>query len=207
MIERYPGAFVHPSAVVEERVEIGAGTRVFVNVQIRMGAKIGRDCILGKDVFIDAGVAIGDRVKIQNGVSVYRGVTVEDEVFLGPHCVTTNDLDPASVTPDGRLKTEADWMLGETVFRTGARIGAGAIVVCASPRREIGRWALVAAGAVVTRDVRDFELVAGDPARPLRLVCPNGLDHAVELIADGTTGAGQPVCQACQKILYEVVRR
>jgi UDP-2-acetamido-3-amino-2,3-dideoxy-glucuronate N-acetyltransferase len=207
MTERHPGAFVHPSAVVEDGVEIGAGTRVFLNVQIRTGARIGRDCILGKDVFIDAGVRIGDRVKIQNGVSVYRGVTLEDEVFLGPHCVTTNDLDPASVTADGRLKTEADWTLGETVFRTGARVGAGAIVVCGDPRREIGRWALVAAGAVVTRDVADFELVAGNPARPLRLVCPNGLDHVVELIADGTTGVGRPVCQACHKILYEVVRR
>ncbi|MDE3113033.1 MAG: N-acetyltransferase [Chloroflexota bacterium] len=207
MSERFPGAFVHPSASVEDGVEIGAGSRVFINVQIRTGAKIGRDCILGKDVFVDAGVTIGDRVKIQNGVSVYRGVTLEDEVFLGPHCVTTNDLDPASVTPDGRLKTEADWRLGETVFRTGARIGAGAIVVCGDPRREIGRWALVAAGAVVARDVRDFELVAGNPARPLRYVCPSGLDHEVAMVANGTSGAARPVCRVCQKILYEVVRR
>lgn len=204
--QRYPGAAIHRSATIEDGVEIGAGTRIFINVQVRTGARIGRDCILGKDVFIDAGVTVGDRVKIQNGVSVYRGVTVEDEVFLGPRCVTTNDLDPASVTPDGRLKTEADWKLGETIFRTGARVGAGAIVVCGSPRREIGRWSLIAAGAVVTHDVHDFELVAGNPARPLRLVCPNGLDHPVEL-AMGATGAGRPVCQVCRKDLYEVVRR
>lgn len=205
--ERFPGAVIHPSATVEDGVEIGPGTRIFLNVQIRTGAKIGRDCILGKDVFVDAHVTIGDRVKIQNGVSVYRGVTVEDEVFLGPHCVTTNDLDPAAVTSDGRLKTEADWQLGETLFRTGARIGAGAIVVCGSPRREIGRWALVAAGAVVTHDVLDFELVAGGPARRVRLVCPSGLEHEVELRTDGTSGRPQPFCRACQKNLYEVVRR
>ena len=207
LTERFPGAQVHPSAFVEDEVEIGRGTRIFLGVQIRAGARIGRDCILGKDVFIDAHVTIGDRVKIQNGVSVYRGVTVEDEVFLGPHCVTTNDLDPASVTPEGRLKTEADWQLGETVFRTGARVGAGAIVVCGRPPREIGRWALVAAGAVVTRDVHDFELVAGNPARRIRSVCPNGLDHEVEITREGTSGAPQPVCRTCRKILYEVIRR
>jgi UDP-2-acetamido-3-amino-2,3-dideoxy-glucuronate N-acetyltransferase len=192
---------IHPSATVEEGAQIGPGTRIFVNVQIRTGARIGSDCILGKDVYVDAGVTIGDRVKIQNGVSVYRGVTVEDEVFLGPHCITTNDLDPAAVTTDGRLKDGSDWTLGETVFRTGARVGAGAVVVCGSPRREIGRWALVAAGAVVTRDVLDFELVAGHPARRLRFVCPNGLGHEV------TVAEGDPVCQVCHKKLDEVIRR
>ncbi len=192
---------IHPSATVEEGTQIGPGTRIFVNVQIRTGARIGSDCILGKDVFVDAGVTIGDRVKIQNGVSVYRGVTVEDEVFLGPHCVTTNDLDPSAVTTDGRLKAESDWTLCETVFRTGARIGAGAVVVCGSPRREIGRWALVAAGAVVTRDVLDFELVAGNPARRLRFVCPSGLGHEV------TVEGGDPLCQVCHKKLDEVIRR
>jgi acetyltransferase-like isoleucine patch superfamily enzyme len=131
-------------------------------------------------VFIDADVRIGDRVKVQNGVSLYRGVVAEDGVFFGPHCTTTNDLDPAAITPDGRLKGVEDWTLGRTLFRAGARIGAHATVVCGdeSPR-VVGRWALVAAAALVTRDVPDFALVAGLPARVVRFVCPRGLRHAV----------------------------
>lgn len=206
MSGRFPGVYIHPSAIIEDGVEIGSGSRVFVNVQIRKGAKLGRECILGKDVYIDAGVAIGNRVKIQNGVSVYHGVTLEDGVFLGPHCITTNDLDPAAVNPDGSLKTEADWQLGLTVIRTGARVGAGAIIVCGNPRREIGQWSLVAAGAVVTRDVLDFELVAGNPARQVRFVCPKGLKHEVKLIEDGENVVRLPVCQTCKELLYKVVK-
>ena len=192
---------IHQSSVrlIDQTAVIGQGTRIWVNVQILAGARIGRECILGKDVFVDADVTVGDRCKIQNGVSLYRGVTLEDGVFLGPHCTTTNDLDPAAITPDGRLKGTDDWTLGRTLFRSGARIGAHATIVCGDPLRTIGRWSLVGAGAVVTEDVPDFALAIGNPARIVRYVCPAGLRHPV------TTRNGAHWCDACGRALEAVV--
>lgn len=188
--------FIHPTSRDLVRADhIGAGTKIWSNVVILPGARIGRECIVGKDVFIDRDVVVGNRVKIQNGVSLYRGVEVEDGVFFGPHSTTTNDPDPAAVTPEGRLKTDDDWTLGRTFFRAGARIGAHATIVCGDPLRTIGRWAFVAAGAVVVVDVPDFALVQGVPARVMRFVCPRGLKHRVE-------GAR---CLDCGKRLDETV--
>lgn len=193
--------FIHPSSrALVETEDIGAGTKIWSNVRILKGARIGRDCGIGTNVFIDADVVVGDRVKIQNGVSLYKGVVAEDGVFFGPHCVTTNDVDPASITPDGRLKGPDDWTLGRTLFRAGCRIGAHATVVCGDPVRTVGRWALVAAGAVVTEDVPDFALVAGVPARFVRFVCPRGLRHRVE------ARSGGPYCIDDQVPLAETVR-
>lgn len=194
-----PKVFVHPSSIgLVETDAIGEGTRVWANVAIRRGARIGRDCVIGKDVFIDETVEVGDRVKIQNGVSLYRGVIAEDGCFFGPHCTTTNDLDPASITPDGRLKGPDDWTLGRTLFRSGARIGAHATVLCGKPLRTIGRWALVGAHSLVTEDVPDFALVVGSPARFVRFVCPKGSDHLV-VAKDG------PWCTACGARLDDVL--
>jgi acetyltransferase-like isoleucine patch superfamily enzyme len=198
---RSDGPRIHPSStdLIEPSAVIGGGTQIWVNVQIRAGARIGRDCVIGKDVFVDADVVVGDRCKIQNGVSLYRGVTLENGVFLGPHCSTTNDLDPAAITTSGKLKGEADWKLGRTLFREGARVGAHATIVCGDPVRTVGRWALVAAGAVVTADVPDFALAAGNPARIVRYVCPNGLGHPV---ARRDTG---PWCEECDRSLDSIV--
>ncbi|MHB1138064.1 MAG: acyltransferase [Microthrixaceae bacterium] len=146
--------FIHETAVVEDDVTIGAGTSVWLHSQIRRGASIGTGCNLGKNVFVDAGVSIGDRVKIQNNVSVYAGVTIEDEVFVGPSAVFTNDLYPRA--------TNADWQITPTFVRRGASIGANATIVCGN---TIGRFAMVGSGSVVTRDIRDHELVVGNPAR------------------------------------------
>lgn len=170
-----------------------------MNVQILANAAIGRDCVLGKDVFVDVGVTIGDRCKIQNGVSLYRGVSLEDGVLMGPHCTTTNDRDPAAITTGGRLKGEADWTLGRTLFRRGARIGAHATIVCGDPLRTIGRWALVGAGALIVDDVPDFALAIGHPARIARHVCPAGLDHPVVQRAVGLW------CQKCHRALESIV--
>lgn len=192
--------FIHPtSRELVQADSIGAGTRIWSNVVALPGSRIGRDCILGKDVYIDAGVVVGDRVKIQNGVSLYRGVTVEDGVFFGPHCTTTNDLDPAAITADGDVKGPDDWTVGRTLFRAGARIGAHATIVCGEPLRVIGRWALVGAHSLVTHDIADFALVVGAPARPVRFVCPRGLRHE--------TGerAGGPFCQSCDRDLDSLV--
>lgn len=178
--------FIHPTSRELVRTDqIGAGTRIWSNVVILPGASIGRDCSIGKDVFIDADVRVGDRVKIQNGVSLYRGVTVEDGVFFGPHCTTTNDLDPAAITSEGKRKGPEDWTLGRTLFRSGCRIGAHATILCGAPLRTIGRWAFVGAQALVTEDVPDFALVAGAPARFVRHVCPRGLRHVVEKRLEG----------------------
>ena len=154
---------VHPTAHVDAGVEIGAGTQVWINVQIREGARIGEDCVLSKDVYIDHKVTIGDRCKIQNSVSVYHGVTIEDEVFVGPNVCFTNDKVPRANNPD--------WQVTPTLVRRGASIGANATVVCGI---TIGEFAMVAAGAVVTRDVAPYALVMGNPARPVGRVDESG---------------------------------
>ena len=146
--------FIHPTAVVDPQAEIGPGTRVWINVQVREGARIGADCILSKDVYIDHGVTIGSGCKIQNGVSVYHGVTIEDEVFIGPNACFTNDKVPRA--------NNADWKVTATLIRRGASIGANATIVCGV---DIGEYAMIAAGSVVTKDVPAYALVMGNPAR------------------------------------------
>ena len=162
---------IHPTAEVEPSAEIGDGTRVWHHCHVRAGAKIGAECVLGYGVYVDAGVMIGDRCKLQNRVSVYRGVTLEDGVFVGPHVTFTNDMHPRAVAPDGRTLSDADWLVLPTLVQEGASIGAGAVIL---PGLTIGRWAMVAAGSVVSRDVPDHALVAGNPARPAGHVCSCG---------------------------------
>lgn len=122
---------------------------------MREDAQVGDDCVLSKDVYVDHGVTIGRGCKIQNGVSIYHGVTIEDEVFVGPHACFTNDKVPRADNPH--------WKVTATRVRKGASIGANATVVCGV---EIGEYAMVAAGSVVTRDVPAYTLVIGNPARP-----------------------------------------
>ena len=147
--------FVHPSADVEGGAQVGAGTRVWHLAHIRSSARIGAGCVIGRNVYVDAGAVVGDLVKIQNNVSVYQGVTIEDEVFVGPCAVFTNDLRPRAQNPD--------WRITPTTVRRGASIGANATLVCGI---EVGEYAMIAAGSVVTRDVAPYQLVAGNPARP-----------------------------------------
>lgn len=159
---------VHPTAIVEDGAEIGPGTKVWHFSQVRGGARVGADCILGKGVYVGAGVRIGDRVKIQNGASVYEGVTLEDGVFVGPHVCFTNDRHPRAINADGSLKAGHDWEISPILVRTGASVGASSVLIAGI---TVGRWALIAAGSVVTRDVPDHGLVAGNPARLLGHVC------------------------------------
>ena len=156
-------AVIHPSATVDDRASIGDGTRVWINVQIREGASIGRDCILSKDVYIDHEVSIGDRCKVQNSVSVYNGVTIEDEVFVGPNACFTNDRIPRAFL--------ADWKVTPTLVKRGASIGANATIVCGV---TIGEYAMVGAGSVVTRDVEPHALVVGNPAKVVGYVDREG---------------------------------
>jgi acetyltransferase-like isoleucine patch superfamily enzyme len=148
------GVFLHPTAAVDDRAEIGEGTKIWINVQVREGARIGRNCILSKDVYVDHGVSIGDNCKVQNSVSVYNGVTIENDVFVGPNACFTNDKVPRACN--------SEWKVTPTQVGRGASIGANATIVCGI---TIGEYAMIAAGAVVTKDVPPFALVMGNPAR------------------------------------------
>ena len=152
---------------------------------------------MGRDAFIDEGVVIGDRVKIQNAALVYHGVTVEDGVFIGPNAILTNDRFPRAITATGELSRADDWQVSPILLRTGASIGAGAVVVAGC---DIGRFATVGAGAVVTRDVPDHALVVGNPARLLGWVCACGrrlVDGSGDVVTGDATGPA--ACPACAR--------
>jgi acetyltransferase-like isoleucine patch superfamily enzyme len=162
---------IHPTADVSPKATVGEGSSIWHYCQVREGAMIGEQCILGKNVYVDLNVSIGNRVKIQNNCSVYHGVTVESGVFIGPHVVLTNDLYPRAINPDGSLKGDADWEVGPILLRYGASIGARSVIL---PGVTVGAFALVGAGAVVTRDVPDYGIVVGTPARLIGYACACG---------------------------------
>jgi len=190
-----PGARIHPTADLEADVSVGPGTSVWHRAQVRRGASIGAECVIGRDTFIDERVSIGDRVKIQNAALIYHGVTVEDGVFIGPNAILTNDRYPRAITIDGDLARADDWEVSPIILRTGASIGAGAVVVAGC---DVGRFATVGAGAVVTRDVPDHALVAGNPARRIGWACACGrrLVDSAGAVA-GADAAGMASCPAC----------
>lgn len=162
---------VHPTAELSPLATVGQGAKIWNYAQIREGAQIGPECIIGKNVYVDFDVHIGARCKIQNNSSIYHGSTLEEGVFIGPHVILTNDLYPRAITPAGNLKGTSDWIVSPIHIRYGASLGAGVIVL---PGVTIGRFALVGSGAVVTRDVPDYALVAGNPARIIGWVDETG---------------------------------
>ena len=162
---------IHSTAEVSPKAQIGSGTRIWNLVQIREGATIGENCIIGKDVYVDFDVRIGNNVKIQNSALIYHGVSLEDGVFVGPQVCFTNDRMPRAITLDGRLKGNDDWVVGPILVKYGASVGASSVIL---PDVTIGRFSLVGAGAVVTRNVPDHGLVVGNPARLVGYVCHCG---------------------------------
>lgn len=156
------GFWAAPTAEVDDRATVGDGTKVWHLGVVREDAMIGANCSIARGAYVGPGVRLGDNVKLQMYSLVYEPSVLADGVFIGPHAVLTNDLNPRAVTVDGRLKSAADWTEVAVHIGEGAAIGARA--VCVAPVR-IGRWALVAAGAVVTANVPDFALVMGVPAR------------------------------------------
>jgi UDP-2-acetamido-3-amino-2,3-dideoxy-glucuronate N-acetyltransferase len=172
---RFPGVRIHESAYIDDPVTIGAGTAIWHFSHVLGGVTIGTNCSFGQNVMVGPNVCIGNGCKIQNNVSLYQGVILEDAVFCGPSCVFTNVIDPRA-----EIVRKAEFR--PTLVKHGASIGANATILCGN---TIGRYALIAAGAVVTKDVPDFALVAGVPARRIgwvsragrrldaRLVCPD----------------------------------
>jgi len=164
-------SFVHPTADVSAEATVGEGTKIWHQAQVREGAVIGRQCIVGKGAYIDKDVRIGDFCKLQNGVTVFHGFSLEAGVFLGPGVMLLNDKHPRAINADGSLKSEADWEVSEGVLGYGASVGGGAVVL---PGVNVGRMALVGAGAVVTRNVPERGIVAGNPARLRGFACDCG---------------------------------
>jgi UDP-2-acetamido-3-amino-2,3-dideoxy-glucuronate N-acetyltransferase len=147
--------FIHPTAVIDEGAEIGQGSKIWHFCHLMPGSRVGKNCILGQNVFIDHHVSIGDGVKIQNNVSVYNGVEIGDDVFLGPSVVFTNVINPRSFI-------ERKHEFKKTIVRKGASLGANSTILCGI---EIGAYALVGAGAVVLKNIPDYAMVVGNPAR------------------------------------------
>ncbi|HRD85979.1 MAG TPA: acyltransferase [Rubrivivax sp.] len=174
-------AIVDPTAIVDEGARLGEGTRVWHFAHVCAGARIGAGCSLGQGVFVGNDVIIGDRVKVQNHVSVYDAVTLEDEVFCGPSMVFTNVLNPRAAVP---RKSE----YRRTRVRRGATLGANCTIVCGV---TVGAHAFVGAGAVVSRDVPDYALVVGVPARRIGWMSPHG--ERLDLPA---SGQGEVACPA-----------
>jgi UDP-2-acetamido-3-amino-2,3-dideoxy-glucuronate N-acetyltransferase len=147
--------FVHESSYIDDDVEIGEGTKIWHFCHVLSGARIGKNCSFGQNVSIAGQTQIGDNVKVQNNVSIYEGLTIEDDVFLGPSCVLTNVSNP-------RSQVQRKSLYEETLLRRGCSIGANATIVCGV---TIGRYAFIAAGAVVAKDVPDYAFMVGVPAR------------------------------------------
>ncbi len=194
------GIRVHPSAIIEEGVLIGAGTSIWDNVHIRGGAVIGEECIVGEKTYIAYGVRIGSRVKINAFVYICAAVTIEDGVMISAGTIFTNDRFPRATTPDlRRLRpSDPDEHTLPTLVRAGATIGAGCVI---GNDLAIGRFAMIGMGSVVTRTVPDFHLALGNPVRPVGYVCRCG--QLLKRCSEGASDIERLPCPAC-KLEYEL---
>jgi UDP-2-acetamido-3-amino-2,3-dideoxy-glucuronate N-acetyltransferase len=175
--------FAHESSYLDEGCQIGAGTKIWHFTHVMARARIGQRCNIGQNVVISPDVVIGNNVKIQNNVSVYTGVVLEDDVFCGPSMVFTNVVNPRS-----HVSRKDEYR--PTLVKRGASLGANSTIVCG---RTIGRYAFIGAGAVVTRDVPDYALVVGNPARVAGWMCACGVK-----LAAGTRPPESTTCASCQ---------
>jgi acetyltransferase-like isoleucine patch superfamily enzyme len=187
---------IHETADISPDASIGSGTRIWHQAQVREDAQVGRECILGKGVYVDFQVIIGDRVKVQNYACLYHGTRIESGAFIGPHVCIINDKYPRATTPDGRLKTDADWEVKGAWIKEGASVGTRSVIL---PGVTVGRYALIGAGSVVTRDIPDHGLALGNPATLQGFVCVCGKRLIQERVA------GEDVIMRCADCGYQVV--
>lgn len=166
-----PKVFVHKTAIIEDDVKIGEGTKIWHQAQVRKGSILGKNCIVGKSVFIDFDAQIGENVKIQNNAILYHQTIIEDGVFIGPNVCLTNDRIPRAVNPDETLKDVSDWEVSKVIIKKGAAIGANSVI---TPGITIGKWSMAGSGSVITKDVPDHALIYGNPARIRDFVCKCG---------------------------------
>lgn len=186
--------FVHPAALVESQ-SVGAGTRVWAFAHILAGAQVGTNCNVGDHAFIESGARVGDNVTVKNHVCIWEGVTIEDDCFLGPHVMFTNDPYPRSPRMQEvveRYSQRENWLL-PTVVERGCSIGANATIL---PGIRLGEYSMVAAGAIVTHDVKPYALVVGTPARQVGIVCRCGAR-----IEDNSSAS----CTGCGSQINEIV--
>jgi UDP-2-acetamido-3-amino-2,3-dideoxy-glucuronate N-acetyltransferase len=186
-------ARIDPTAHVSDKAELGPDVRVWQHAQVREATKIGARTIVGMGTYIDVGVQVGADCKFQNYVCTYAGVTIEDGVFCGPCVVFTNDLNPRAINADGSIKKATDWVMTETRICYGASLGANCTIVCGT---RVGKFALVAAGSVVSRDVPDYALVRGNPARVRGFVSAHG--HRMDPVNEPKAGDTR-VSMKCRK--------
>ncbi|MBI5227688.1 N-acetyltransferase [Candidatus Micrarchaeota archaeon] len=152
--------FIHPTAEVSPKSKIGQGTKIWHYSQIRENVEIGQNCIIGKNVYIDNRVTIGDNCKIQNNSNIYGNAIIEEGVFIGPNSILTNDKNPRAISLNGHLKNAEDWAKGLIVIRKGASLGAATVVL---PDIEIGKYAMIGAGSLVSKNIAPFSLAYGNP--------------------------------------------
>jgi len=176
----------HKTAEIRERAKIGRGTKIWNNCQILKGAEIGENCVIGHNCFIASKAKLGNGVKIESNTDVWDYVTLEDYVFVGPSAVFTNDKNPRAKYPKSKFSKYGKWL--PTLVKEGATIGANATIVCGS---KIGKWAMVGAGSVVTKDVPDYTIVAGVPAKIIGWICECG--NRLEF------KKGEAVCKICKR--------
>lgn len=184
--------FIHPTAAVSSSANIGKNTKIWHHAQIRENTKIGSNCIIAKGVYIDIDTKIGNNVKIQNYASLYHYTVLEDDTFIGPYVCTTNDLLPRSVAPEGKLKRDQDWKAHKTIIKKGASIGAGTIIL---PGLEIGEYALIGAGSLLTENVLPHALMYGVPAKLQGFVCKCGT-----ILTKSKVEPKILICRDCQKL-------
>lgn len=196
MVDDYWKGLIDERAWVEDpEMSLGVRTRVFAWSHVQKGATIGRDCLIAEQCFIESGAYVGDRVTIKNGVSVWEGITIGDDVFVGPGVVFTNDREPRSRRRNlvGSRWSRGSWTLLRSEVWKGASIGGGAVIL---PGRIVKNYAVVGAGAVVTRDVEDHAVVVGNPARQVGWACKCGTTYSLSW----ATRIGNRECSKCGEV-------